>query len=112
MICLGDFNLPNLAWVPGENIVDYVPVSSIELSTEMSSFWENLFEQCLYQINSTYNAKGKLLDLIFSSSITSSVCRRLPFSEPEDMYHPTLLVAIELLNIQTENTSSRKSRVS
>lgn len=31
-------NLPNLAWVPGENIVDYVPVSSIELSTEMSSF--------------------------------------------------------------------------
>ena len=100
LICLGDFNLPNTSWILDDDTAHYVPVSSTVRSNDMENFWQNIFDQGLYQLNNIYNFKGKILDLVFSSSVNTSLSKCSPFVEPEDKYHPTLVIDLEL-NIQT-----------
>ena len=100
LICLGDFNLPNTSWILDDDTAHYVPVSSTVRSNDMENFWQNIFDLGLFQINNIYNFKGKILDLMFSSSVNTSLSKCSPFVEPEDKYHPTLVIDLEL-NIQT-----------
>lgn len=93
LICMGDFNLPGVSWISGENIVDYVP-SSYPIGFD--AFWDIIFESCLYEVNDILNIKDRLLDLVFSSSLNISISRVSPFVLPEDSYHPTLLINLEL----------------
>lgn len=38
LISFGDFNLPHISWIPGENIIDYVPVSNSSQNPQLDIF--------------------------------------------------------------------------
>ena len=106
LICMGDFNLPGVAWIPGDNILDYVPST---YPIVFDAFWDKIFELCLYQVNDVLNVKEKLLDLVFSSTLNISIFRGSPYVIPEDIYHPTLTVNLELKNNSSNTTPAKTS---
>lgn len=72
-----------------------------------------MYDLCLYQINHIRNKKDKLLDLVFSTSLSISINSHHPFVLPEDLYHPTVMVTLNILNsdVPNDNTSNTLSKI-
>ncbi len=96
-ICvIGDFNLPNISWVPNEDCVGLSPVCSNDLREQMVSDYYML---CGFnQFNSCPNSIGSILDLVFCNFDTVTVNTTDPLL-PCDVYHPAL--GISILNLES-----------
>ena len=66
----------------------------------MDVFWDTIYDQCLLRIHYIRNIKDRILDQFFSPFVNVSLCRFSPFVEPEDKYHPTLILNLEIQNIK------------
>lgn len=93
LIVLGDFNLPAVSWTFCPDIGQLMPFSC---SNVMNPFFDILFELCLVQFNNVPNILNRYLDLVFSNTPFASLTRSLPFVCPEDSYHPTLLICLDI----------------
>ena len=100
LIVLGDFNLPTLTWSFCDDIGRLMPFSS---SGCLNDFLGILFELSLVQNNNIPNVSGRYLDLIFSNT-NLSLCRSVPFVFPEDKFHPTLLLHLDILRPSNAST--------
>ena len=73
---------------------------------ENNNFLNNIFNLSFYQINSVCNDFGKILDLVFVSDVNKwIVIRSEPVTSPEDRYHSTLKI---IINVYTAHTSANK----
>lgn len=99
---VGDFNLPNLSWIPKQDDISLVPVnvsSQIEIA-----FIDSLQLQGFKQLNHVSNRYGKLLDLLFSSdSDDVSVCSASPISKLDE-YHYPFVWTLEINNFNIPET--------
>uniref|UniRef100_A0A1B6KLV4 Uncharacterized protein n=1 Tax=Graphocephala atropunctata TaxID=36148 RepID=A0A1B6KLV4_9HEMI len=86
LLC-GDFNLPAHEWT--ESVVCSNSPSATALS-DMASLLN------LRQANTVRNSRGVLLDLVFCSSLTSTVSAATDVLISEEAHHPALSVSVEL----------------
>ncbi|XP_062538333.1 uncharacterized protein LOC134206619 [Armigeres subalbatus] len=95
IVCLGDYNLPNLVWYFDDEINGYLPINA---STEQElALPESLLSSGLHQINDLMNANGKLLDLVF----VSDPCIIDLFESPSallkiDPHHKPLVLTVDV----------------
>lgn len=92
IIVCGDFNIPEVSWFRCPDRGFMVPTCFGRLG----QFFDRLSEFGLLQLNSVYNISNRLLDLVYSNVSDMAVHRVLPFVFPEDSYHPTLTVNVDL----------------
>ncbi|XP_070069982.1 uncharacterized protein [Drosophila takahashii] len=103
LIILGDFNIPQLSWLPYDDLAALVP-------SDQNDFLDGLIALSLGQVNSIPNQNGRFLDLIFVSDFCdTTITRCTPLSSPEDPYHPTLQININSV-VQFPNTSEKAIR--
>lgn len=93
IICVGDFNLPTTSWVSVDDSNGYLPLSS---STTMNAYWDGIFDLGLHQFNYIKNVNNRILDLVFSNCNCISLCRVSPFVLPEDKFHPTIKIVLDV----------------
>ena len=80
-IVLGDFNIPHTSW---------------NFSPETGSL-VHLCALGLFQVNGVLKSMGIILDLVFLEDPSiASLFRNDPISVPEDSYHTSLLLSIEI----------------
>lgn len=96
IVIIGDFNLPNVVFVPDEeNSHVYLPV---HISTEIESeVLDNLLSRGVNQMNSVYNFMGRILDLLFCSNsdiVTVHECASPMITM--DVYHVPFFVNFEI----------------
>ena len=90
LIVLGDFNLPRTTWLQNNESNSLTP-------TTEHGFIDGLFDISLCQINHVKNSLSRQLDLCFVCDPASVVLSRTePLTYPEDPYHPTLELVIDL----------------
>lgn len=88
-IILGDFNLPNITWLPNSSSLHY-HASGGSHSRQADIICE-YFNLCnFYQHNLVKNSSGYELDLIFSSYRNLHVCAALDPLIHCDVHHPAL----------------------
>lgn len=90
-IC-GDFNIPDVSWHHCSERGFMVPSSC----NRLNNFFDILSGFGLMQLNNVFNVSNRLLDLVYSNVSDLALHRTLPFVLPEDKYHPTLRVNIDL----------------
>lgn len=47
----------NTTWIPGENCIDYLSIYYSNQNPQLDTFWDRLYELCLYQLNLIGNEK-------------------------------------------------------
>ena len=93
-IC-GDFNLPNVSW--SINDQDHQVMLPSSPNPSDMDILNDLSSLGLVQVNHFLNSNGRILDLIFTDDSKSVKLRRsLPLVCPEDIYHPTLELLLNL----------------
>lgn len=98
LIVVGDFNLPHLSWTSPDDDGTFVPSPSS--SPGMLSIIDGISACNLYQRNDIINHRGRLLDLVFTSSESiPSVLRCDDPLVPEVPDHPALCVHIDTSTI-------------
>jgi len=90
IIMIGDYNLPNLHWLPSS--IGFSPSLS-NLSLTESEFLSKLSYLNIFQFNNILNNNGSILDLILSDVIDVSVNKSDYPLVPCDSYHPGLLIS-------------------
>lgn len=116
LLIMGDFNIPNVDWLPAEDAQfanNYlIPVN---MSNQTAApFLNEMMNMGLQQFNSVLNCMGRLLDLIFvSDSLNFDLTEPRPLSKI-DLYHPPLLLTLDccLSNAESALPSSRLNFVS
>lgn len=93
IVTLGDFNIPSVNWIFCPDVGRLMPFS---ISNDLNTFFDFLFDLCLFQFNNIPNIKNRFLDLVFSNFPNICVSRSLAFVTPEDNYHPTLLICFDI----------------
>lgn len=103
-LILGDFNLPNLDWIQTNSDKFLVP-NNIQGNTQID-FVDKLNLCNLSQFNSYRNCKNRILDLVFSNNdIAISNC--IDPLVPEDPYHKSLVISVDLVGIRTLSLKPR-----
>ena len=88
------------AWIDTSN-ESPIPIP-IPIPIENNDFMNNIFDLSLYEINSVCNEFGKIFDLVFVSDVNKcTVVRSEPVTSPEDHYHPTLKIIIDISSAHT-----------
>ena len=94
IIVLGDFNIPNIKWCKTPDSCFLSPSVRSETSVELI---DAIADLGLFQINNVVNKFGKLLDLVFVDQPEEfNIFRINPLLKPEDVYHPTLEISIDV----------------
>ncbi|XP_075150870.1 uncharacterized protein LOC142224978 [Haematobia irritans] len=91
ILVFGDFNVPSLRWL--NSVDDTLVPTNLGI---FKDFFDVISELCLVQLNSVTNYFGRFLDLIFSNVSDINVSRVDPFVTPEDVYHPTLALSLNV----------------
>ncbi|XP_055604965.1 uncharacterized protein LOC129753190 [Uranotaenia lowii] len=94
-LLFGDFNQPNLNWVPHSNGDSYPDLGTSSLSASSSLMIDRMAMMNLKQINSAKNSNNRTLDLLFVNDAASHHC--VVGSAPEaltpiDAHHPVITV--------------------
>jgi len=92
-IIIGDFNLPNITWVPDDECADFLLPTNVTSATEQN-FVDTVYMCGLNQINSIKNYRDRYLDLVFSNfhdNICISECF-IPFVNTVD--HKAIEISI------------------
>ena len=91
----GDFNLPHTVWLSERNLtcfkkpgVSLVESNAIDLIRESCSFCGSA------QVNTIFNSKDTMLDLIFVNDFAVTVDNAIDSLITPDVYHPPLLVSL------------------
>lgn len=105
LVVLGDFNIPGTMWSPEKQ-------SNILLPLAQHDFIDGLLDLSLSQVNYIPNSLGRLLDLCFVTSPESVFLSRVvPLTQPEDQYHPTFEVEIDLGTVLKVNSEKSTNRI-
>lgn len=94
ILCLGDYNLPNLTWRFDEDLSGFLPTN---VSTEQEiALVEPMLSTGLYQINDVLNVNDRLLDLVF----VSDPCIIDLFESPSsllkiDAHHKPIILSLD-----------------
>ena len=91
LVC-DDFNIPDVAWRFCLESGFMVPANFVQNNT----FFDALSELGLMQLNKYFNTSNRLLDLVYSNVSDLAVRRTEPFVTPEDGYHPTLRIDVDM----------------
>lgn len=91
-IVCGDLNIPSVSWIHCPERGNMAPTCS----GKMKDFFDNMSSLGLMQFNDVFNESNRLLDLVFSNIGEVSLLRVAPFVFPEDKYHPTLLLKLDV----------------
>jgi len=92
---LGDFNLPDISWIPPTNSLVAIPFS-------VHDFVDGLLELSLQEVSFVRNSLNIQLDLVFVSDPSEdTVSRSDALVVPEDRYHPTMEFTICLPCVDT-----------
>lgn len=109
LIIMGDFNLPAVKWSFDEtNLNSLLPHSNC---IDAMNFLSEVASLCTIQINFVKNFKNNLLDLIFlDNTIDFRLSRCTPTVLPEDQYHPTLELQLDIgtkASVNSKNSSCK-----
>lgn len=103
LVVLGDFNIPGAIWSLNNS-------SNTLQSSTQHDFITGLFDISLSQVNHVRNSLGRLLDLCFvSDPARVSLARVAPLTQPEDPYHPTFDVTLDI-GANLQNISDRPAK--
>lgn len=91
-IVCGDFNIPFVSWIQCHEHGNMTPTCS----GKMNDFFDTVSSLGLMQFNDVVNESNRLLDLVYSNISEICLLRSVPFVFPEDKYHPTLLLKLDL----------------
>ena len=97
VFAVGDFNLSSISWIDTSNVPSLIPIKNNDLLNK-------IFDLSFYKTNSVCNDFGKILDLVFVND-KCTLIRCEPVTSPEDCYHPTLKIIID---VSTVHTSTNK----
>lgn len=92
-IALGTFNLPQISGNADECSYPLIPSYT---SSRNDEFIEGICNLCLTQFKTIVNFQNKILDLIFINMLDISVSRTSPFDPPEEVYHPTTSLLLDI----------------
>ncbi|XP_059223259.1 uncharacterized protein LOC131997028 [Stomoxys calcitrans] len=105
LILTGDFNLPSIHWKENTDTNYLLPVTK---NGHVVEFIETILNTGLCQINRIFNANDKMLDLLFTTEpMQTSLQRTNAITSPEDVFHPTIHVDVNL-----STSFLRKTRLS
>lgn len=105
ILLVGDFNLPNVNWIPSED-ESYFEASSTSSQQELLLL-DNIICTDLQQVSCIKNLKNRILDLVFSSDAASVVVVESATALSNiDSYHPPLDIFLDLSCHLLNNTQS------
>lgn len=96
VILVGDFNLPSIVWVAGDNTDRYTPAIYNDVNSNLGHTLVDFMSfNSLTQFNLVHNANGKILDLILSNISTLKVMQESQALTKVDTHHPPLIITID-----------------
>lgn len=96
-LCIGDYNTPNVSWVPASNFSSLTPSPPVDRKSHL--LIETISVCGLSQYNHISNKNNRLLDLVLSTTDAIVVNEGCPLSRM-DSHHPALLIKVNLLTSQ------------
>lgn len=95
----GDFNLPNIDWVPDDVCSKLMVPMNIKAENEIYVV-DNLLAVDMLQINGVMNDQNRILDLIFTNNYD---CPDVHVASvpllPDEVFHKSLELSIEYINL-------------
>lgn len=105
IVCLGDYNLPNLVWHFDEEILAYLPINA---STEQElALAEAMMSAGFYQVNDLLNVNGKLLDLVFVSDQSIIDLFESPYALLKvDAHHKPFILTVDACSRDEDSSAT------
>ena len=105
-LCIfGDVNLPYAVWLSERSLTCFKkPGTSLAESTAIDLIREGYGYCGLAQVNTVFNSRDIMLDLIFVNVVDITVDTAIDYLTPPDAYHPPLIVCLRDLAPSMTNT--------